>query len=113
MCGRSILKNIRLAKNRGYFIELHYVGVDSAEIAKKRVLDRIRQGGHGIPEKDIERRYIETFHNLKTALPMCDLAAFYDNTLKFRRFAIYKNGKLVRISQNVPIWYKRFTDEVL
>lgn len=56
---------------------------------------------------------IETFHNLKTALPMCDLAAFYDNTLKFRRFAIYKNGKLVRISQNVPIWYKRFTDEVL
>lgn len=44
---------------------------------------------------------------------MCDLAAFYDNTLKFRRFAIYKNGKLVRISQNVPIWYKRFTDEVL
>lgn len=113
LCGRSILENIRRAKKRGYFIELHYVGVDSAEIAKRRVLDRIRQGGHGIHEKDIERRYIETFHNLKTVLPMCDLSAFYDNTLKFRRFAIFKNGKLVRISQNVPIWYKRFTEEVL
>lgn len=42
LCGRSILENIRRAKKRGYFIELHYVGVDSAEIAKRRVLDRIR-----------------------------------------------------------------------
>lgn len=32
--GKSILGNIEKAKERKYSIELHYVGVDSAEIAK-------------------------------------------------------------------------------
>lgn len=73
---------------------------------------RVKQGGHGIAEKDIERRYIDTFINLKIVLPKCDLAAFYDNTIEFRRFAIYKNGKPIRISPNVPNWYERFVADM-
>lgn len=107
LCGKSIINNIAKAKNRGYFIELHYIGVESADIAKERVAARIRQGGHGIAEQDIERRYIETFDNLRTVLPECDLAAFYDNTIEFRRFAIYKNGKPIRVSQEIPLWYEK------
>lgn len=108
LCGKSILNNIVKAKKRGYFIELHYIGVENANIAKERVAGRIRQGGHGIAEQDIERRFIETFDNLKKVLPECDLAAFYDNTIEFRRFAIYKNGNQIRISHNVPDWYEKF-----
>lgn len=33
---------------------------------------------------------------MKIVLPKCDLEAFYDNTIEFHRFAIYKNGKRVR-----------------
>ena len=112
LCGKSIINNITKAKNRGYFIELHYIGVESADIAKERVAARIKQGGHGIAEQDIERRYIETFDNLKTVLPECDLAAFYDNTIEFRRFAIYKNGKPIRVSQEIPLWYEKFLENV-
>ena len=112
LCGKSIINNITKAKNRGYFIELHYIGVESAEIAKERVAGRMKQGGHGIAEQDIERRYIETFDNLKIVLPECDLTAFYDNTIEFRRFAIYKNGKLVRVSHEVPLWYEKFIENV-
>lgn len=60
--------------------------------------------------KDIERRYIDTFINLKIVLPKCDLVAFYDNTIEFRRFAIYKNGKPVRVSHDVPVWYEKFIE---
>ena len=74
-------------------------------------MKRIRQGGHGIPESDIEKRYINTFDNLKVVLPKCDLIAFYDNTVEFRRFAIYRNGNPVRISSNVPAWYEKFLSE--
>lgn len=112
LCGKSIINNITKAKNRGYFIELHYIGVESADIAKERVAARIKQGGHGIAEQDIERRYIETFDNLKTVLPECDLAAFYDNTIEFRRFAIYKHGKPIRVSQEIPLWYEKFLENV-
>jgi len=58
LCGKSIINNIEKAKKRGYFIELHYIGVESVDIAKERVLERVKQGGHGIAEKDIERRYV-------------------------------------------------------
>ena len=112
LCGKSIINNITKAKNRGYFIELHYIGVESAEIAKERVAGRIKKGGHGIAEQDIERRYIETFDNLKIVLPECDLTAFYDNTIEFRRFAIYKNGKSVRVSHEIPLWYEKFIENV-
>ncbi len=90
-------------------IELHYVGVESAAIAMERVLKRVKQGGHGIPKKDIDRRFINSFYNLKIVLPDCDLAAFYDNTIKFHRFAIYKNGRPLRISQHVPEWFKNIS----
>lgn len=78
LCGKSIIKNILKAKELGYFIELHYVSVDSVQIAKDRVRHRVD-----------------------------NLIAFYDNTESFRRFAICKNGELVRISKNVPVWFSK------
>jgi predicted ABC-type ATPase len=105
LCGRSVIKNIRRAKALGYIVELHYIGVDSVEIAKQRVKNRVEKGGHGIPERDIEKRYYESFQNLKEVLDECNLVAFYDNTEEFRRFAIYKNGENVVLSHKVPKWY--------
>ncbi len=37
LCGNSIERNIKLAKELGYFIELHYIGVESIEVAKKEL----------------------------------------------------------------------------
>ena len=111
LCGKSVLKNIERAKENGYFIELHYVGVDSVKIAKERVLLRVSRGGHGIPEADIEKRYLDTFQNLAKVLPLCNLTAFYDNTEKFRRFAIYKDGEPVKVSRNVPSWFNNYLEE--
>jgi predicted ABC-type ATPase len=85
---------------------MHYVGLDNADIAKQRVRYRVAHGGHGISDKDIERRYVETLKNLKLLLPDCDLAAIYDNTNQFRRFAIYKCGECMRLSRNIPRWYQ-------
>lgn len=69
LCGRSIFRSIRVAKERGYLIEMHYVGVESIEIAKQRIAERVEAGGHGIPDKDVERRYSESLENLKEILP--------------------------------------------
>lgn len=44
---------------------------------------------------------------LNTVLKECNLIAFYDNTEKFRRFAICKNGELVRIASIVPAWFAK------
>ena len=94
----------------GYGIELHYVGVYSPEIAKQRIAERVKMGGHGIPDKDDEKRFGESLRNLHEIIDLCDLAALYDNTNEFRRFAIYKNGNIARLSKNVPEWYIRWQE---
>lgn len=109
LCGKTILKNIQKAKELGYYIEVHYVGLDSAELAKKRVQHRVSVGGHGIDEKDIERRYIESLRQLQKIIYECDLVVFYDNTHSFNRFAIAKYGELKRINtmNALPRWYTK------
>ena len=112
LCGKSVIGNIKKAKEKGYGIELHYVGVDSVEIAKERVRFRVEHGGHGIPEQTIEKRYSESLQNLQKVLPLCDLAMLYDNTESFRRFAIYRRGTAARVSHDVPLWYIKLTEGV-
>ncbi|WP_330398857.1 ATPase [Lacrimispora celerecrescens] len=107
LCGKTIFRTIEKARNKGDYIELYYVGVDSVELAKQGIAYRVSKGGHGIPDKDVEKRYLETFQNLKIVLPMCNLASLYDNTKEFRRVAIYKDGIPVRVSHNVPNWFQR------
>lgn len=107
LCGKSIINNIRKAKKLGYIVEMYYVGLDSVDIAKERVKQRVEHGGHGIDEKDIEKRYEQTFVNLNNIISECDLVVFYDNTYSFRRFAIVKKGKVVRLSSKVPKWFEK------
>ena len=60
LCGHSIIKTIQRAKEAGYMIEMHYVGVDSSQIAKLRIAQRVKMGGHGISDRDVDRRYEES-----------------------------------------------------
>lgn len=105
LCENSILRNIEKAKKLGYFVELHYVGIDSAETAKERIAYRVRQGGHGIPDADVERRYVESLAKLKSIVNICDLAVLYDNTDMFRQFAVLEKGERKYWSDLIPGWY--------
>ncbi len=111
LCGHTILRTIYRAREAGYVIELHYVGVDTPDIAKERIAERVKMGGHGIPDKDVEKRFGESLKNLHEVIGLCDLAALYDNTDEFRRFAIYKSGEIVRLSKNLPEWYRKWREE--
>lgn len=110
LCGKSIINSIKKAKNLGYQIEVHYVGVDSVDIAKSRVKVRVKNGGHGIPDSDIEKRYLESFSNLKYIMPDCDTIFFYDNTKSFNCFAVYKSDAGMTIYPDVPDWFQLVTD---
>ena len=40
------------------------------------------------------------------------LYQLYDNSEKFRRFAIYKAGEIVRLSQNVLEWFSNLCIDI-
>ncbi|MFT5873185.1 MAG: putative ABC-type ATPase [Clostridium sp.] len=104
LSGRSIIKNIRIAKDNGFYIVMNYIGVENPEIAKDRVKQRVSKGGHGIPEDTIERRYYASLKNLKGAIEICDEISVYDNTEIFKEIIEFKGGKLIWKDKNIPIW---------
>lgn len=73
-------------------------------LAKERVKQRVRNGGHGIPDADIERRYTESLSNLKKIIPLCNRVKIYDNTISFRKIASFVNGECKDCADNIPAW---------
>lgn len=111
LCGKSIVSNISYAKENGYEVIIHYVGVESVEIAKERILKRVSMGGHGIPDKDVERRYTESLKNLSKIIPCCDEIYFFDNTDTFRHIATINKGVLVSRKNDLPMWFQNIKKE--
>ena len=104
LSGKSIIKNIEKAKQKGFYVVINYIGVDSPEIAKERVRIRILKGGHGIPEETIERRYYESLDNLKEVLNICNEINMYDNTNKFKDVAYMCDGIIKWKRDIIPRW---------
>ncbi|MEQ1638670.1 MAG: hypothetical protein ABL903_18570 [Methylococcales bacterium] len=58
LSGLSYLRHIRQWRNQGYRISLYFLALPNVDIAIARVAERVRQGGHNIPEAVIRRRYV-------------------------------------------------------
>ena len=63
LSGKSQAKWIEEAKLEGFSIELHYLWLPSAEESLRRVQQRVREGGHDVPETDIRRRFPRSIAN--------------------------------------------------
>jgi predicted ABC-type ATPase len=57
LAGRVYLQRIRRLKEAGYRVLLFYLWLPIVELAVERVANRVRQGGHDVPEVDIRRRF--------------------------------------------------------
>lgn len=107
LCGHGIIQNIKNAKSNGYKIIVFYVGVDTVDIAKERIAFRVANGGHGIPDADVERRFRESFLNLEKIIPYCDEIYFFDNTKNFYPVASIKDGIKEIITPDLPVWFMK------
>jgi predicted ABC-type ATPase len=78
---RSYTNIIKKSKQLGYEITLLYFWLDSVELAKERVLTRVAEGGHNIPEDIIIRRYYSGLKNLfNLYIPICDYWMIFNNS---------------------------------
>ena len=104
LSGKSIVRNIKKAKQKSFYVVMNYIGVNDPDIAKERVRIRVLKGGHGIPENTIERRYYESLDNLKEVLDICNEINIYDNTNKFKHVAYMCDGIIKWKRDIVPKW---------
>lgn len=80
LSGRGYLRHIRRWQAAGYRVKLLFLRLNDADEAVARVAQRVRQGGHDIPEAVIRRRFaagLANFHDFYA--PHVDTWALYDN----------------------------------
>lgn len=110
LSGKKTLKTIFTAREKGYYIRLFYVGISSAEESLLRIQNRVKKGGHNIPEADVIRRYENRFESLAAVLPYCNEVHFYDNENGFTSVGEYKCGEIITYGDNIPQWLKSFKE---
>jgi predicted ABC-type ATPase len=57
LSGLGYLRHIKQWRNDGYRVSLCFLALPDADTAVARVAERVRQGGHNIPENVIRRRF--------------------------------------------------------
>lgn len=81
MAARSYSSWLTELRGNGYHVHLYYFWLDSPDLAVARVAERVRGGGHSIPEATIRSRYRRSLVNLfELYLPLADTWAVYNNS---------------------------------
>ena len=80
LSGKAYATHIPVWQQLGYRVELFFLSLPTADVAIERVAQRVRQGGHDIPEATIRRRF-DAGKRLFTEVyqPLVDQWILYDN----------------------------------
>ena len=113
LSGRNIIRTTLKAKEQGYYISLHYVGLESPDLAVQRVQERMKKGGHGVAKDIIKNRFDKSLNNLVEILPFCDEVNIYDNSKKIDGILSVKSKELLYIKETIPPYLKNIIDEYI
>lgn len=81
LASRSHASWIKRLRESGYKFHLVFLWLSSIELAIRRVEERVRSGGHSVPDEVIRRRYARGLTNLFNLYqPLADTWAAYDNS---------------------------------
>ena len=108
---KSYKQKIEWAQANGYEVTLLFFWLDSPNMAKERVAQRVAEGGHSIPSQTIERRYHNGIANLFAIyMDMVDICYIFDNSEgrkeliaqkeKHKEMVIYNNDKFNLMKNN-------------
>ena len=90
---KSYINLVRRAQANGYVVTLLFFWLNSPELAKLRVSERVANGGHNIPQDVISRRYVAGICNLfNLFMKEVDSWVIFDNSENPRK-QIASGGK--------------------
>lgn len=88
---KSYKNKVLYAKKKGYTVTLLFFWLNNVELAKERVKTRVKEGGHNIPSKVIERRYTKGIKNLfDIYMDIVDGVLIFDNSFGKHEFIAQK-----------------------
>jgi predicted ABC-type ATPase len=106
LAARSLAPRLRDLISRGYEFHLVFLYLPSADLAVARVADRVRMGGHNVPEDTIRRRYASGLRNFFSLYqPIATAWKMLDNSQAGRMDLIASGRQTVtRRTANRSLW---------
>jgi predicted ABC-type ATPase len=99
---------MRLAKESGYRVYLYYIATQDPIINIDRVSNRVKKGGHPVPEGKIKERYYRSLGLLKEAVFYTDRAYIFDNSSSDTQkvwLAEITNAEVIEFhTDEIPSW---------
>lgn len=104
-------KMVRELLKQNWEVTIYYLWIPSVQFSIQRVKERVRQGGHNIPEDALKRRYKRSLINLMKIYVNLPCYVFcMDNTQEEPKLVFQsKNGKIKIINQLVM---QKITNEI-
>lgn len=82
LSGKAYLALLKNLKRQGYTIHLFYLWIPSVNLALSRIRERVTQGGHSVPAKDVRRRCGKSRDNfLNHYRHLADFWYIFDNSV--------------------------------
>lgn len=94
---------LRKAKNVGYMVEVVFVLTADCEINVERVKNRVKNGGHDVPEDKIRSRYHKSLVNLAKLFKFADVVWVIDNSADKAKLLIHAKDSDVIMHSN-DLW---------
>lgn len=105
LSGKSALNLIDSAKKAGFRVTLLYIATSDPETNIFRVKERVKKGGHNVPDKDIIRRYDSSIKNLPEAIRKANVSHVFSTNGDTTRIFSAKNGIVKpRKGKVLPRW---------
>jgi predicted ABC-type ATPase len=83
LSSKSFAPWIAKLKQSGYTFHLVFLWLPSADFSVARVAERVRMGGHNVPEEIIRRRYNKGIQNFfRLYWPLSDTWRMYNNSVR-------------------------------
>lgn len=96
---------VELMRKQGYQTILYFLGTENVEINKRRVLQRVMEGGHDVPEAIIEQRYRIGLSYFKKEILSFDEVHLIDAShYPPRDVATLQKGRIISKVPDSPRW---------
>ena len=105
LASKSFAPRIARLRSKDYFYALLYLWLPCWEDSVRRVRDRVRRGGHHVPDDIVKRRYHGGLRNFFGIYrPMADVWRFYDNSAASGPRLIASGVRNVEVVRDITLW---------
>jgi len=110
MSSRDKVDFLKKAQELGYRTYLYFVATQDPLINISRVENRVKQGGHSVPEDKIKSRYYRSLELLLKAVKNSNRAYIFDNSSQEKLWiAEILDGKYFEFkNENIPEWAYKY-----